>query len=214
MAEAVKASSLREARVLQNEERILRAARDLFVRDGYQATTLADVADAAGVAHRTVYVRFGTKADLLKRTIDMAIVGDLAPVDVMHRDWYLTATTAPTLDERIAAFAKGSARLFASAADVIAVGREAEFSEPVIAAQAQTGRAMTRDLIRAFWRRAEQDGLLPDATDVGWLADTSGVLVHAETYLLMRETLGMTPRRFEKWVAVTWRRLLAAAGSG
>ena len=114
MTEAVKPAGLRAARVAQNEERIVRAAHELFARNGYQATTLTAVADAAGVAHRTVYVRFGTKAALLKRVIDVALVGDLAPVDVVSREWYRAATTAPTLDERIAALAKGSARLTTS----------------------------------------------------------------------------------------------------
>jgi hypothetical protein len=37
------------------------------------------------------------------------------------------------------------------------------------------------------------------------------VLAHAETYLLMRETLRMTPERYENWLATTWRRMAAAA---
>ncbi|HET7244223.1 MAG TPA: helix-turn-helix domain-containing protein, partial [Streptosporangiaceae bacterium] len=143
--EAARPGGLRAARVLENEERIVRAAHELFVRDGYQATTLTAVADAAGVAHRTVYVRFGTKAALLKRVVDVALVGDLAPIDVVSREWYTTATTAPTLDTRIAAAAEGSARLLASAADVIAVAREAEATEPLLAAAAHAGRAATRD---------------------------------------------------------------------
>jgi AcrR family transcriptional regulator len=213
MAEAVKSSTgLRAARVLANEEKILRAARGLFLRDGYQATTLTAVADAAGVAHRTVYVRFGTKATLLKRVIDVALVGDLAQVDVAHREWYSVATTAPTLDARIAAFAAGSARLMASAADVIAVAREAEPTEPVLAAAASAGRAATRDAVRTFWTRARDDGLLAPDTDLAWLADTTGVLAHAETYLLMRQTLRMTPHRYQKWIAGTWRRLADASG--
>jgi len=32
--------------------------------------------------------------------IDMAIVGDLAPIDVVSRQWYRTPTTAPALRER------------------------------------------------------------------------------------------------------------------
>jgi len=214
MTKPVKPAGLRAARVLENEERIVRAARQLFVRDGYQATTLTAVADAAGVAHRTVYVRFGTKAALLKRVIDVAIVGDLAPVDVMSREWYHTATTAPTLEERIAALAMGSARLMASAADVIAVAREAEPAEPLLAAAAHAGRAATRDAIRTFWTRARDDGLLPAGCDLTWLADTTSLLAHAETYLLMRETLRMTPNRYQTWLATTWRRLAAAATQG
>ncbi len=199
------------ARVLENEERIVRAARELFIRDGYQATTLTAVADAAGVAHRTVYVRFGTKAALLNRVVDVALVGDLAPVDVVSREWYRTAMTAPTLDARIAAVARGSARLMASVADVIAVARQAEPTEPLVAAAAHAGRAATRDAVRAFWTQARDDGMLPAGCDLTWLADTTSVLAHAETYLLMRETLRMTPKRYQSWLATTWHRMAAAA---
>jgi len=207
----VKPAGLRAARVRENEERIVRAAHDLFVRDGYQGTTLTAVADAAGVAHRTVYVRFGTKAALLKRVIDVALVGDLAPVDVVGRDWYRTATTAATLEERIAAVAKGSARLMASAADVIAVAREAEPAEPLLAAAARAGRAATRDAVRTFWTRAREDQLLPDGCDLTWLADTTSALAHAETYLLMRETQQITPEKYEQWLTITCHRLVTAA---
>jgi AcrR family transcriptional regulator len=211
MTEPVKPPGLRAARVLENEERILRAAHALFVRNGYHATTLTAVADAAGVAHRTVYVRFGTKAALLKRVIDMAVAGDLAPIDVVSREWYRTATTAPTLEERIAAFAKGSARLVTSVADLIPVARQAEPTEPLLAAAARAGRAATRDAVRTFWTRARDDGLLPAGCDLTWLADTTSVLAHAETYLLMRETLRVSPKRYENWLATTWRRMAAAA---
>jgi AcrR family transcriptional regulator len=210
--ESVNRIGLRAARVVENEERILRAAHELFVRHGYQATTLTSVADAAGVAHRTVYVRFGTKAVLLKRVIDLALVGDLARIDVVNREWYRTALTAPGLDARIAAFAKGSARLVASAADVIAVAREAASTEPVLAAAARDGRAATRDAVHVFWAQARGDGLLPVGCDVDWLAETTGVLAHAETYLLMRETLGITPQRYRRWLTATWQRMVAGAG--
>jgi len=207
----VKPSGLRAARVRENEERIVRAAHELFLRDGYQATTLTAVADAAGVAHRTVYVRFGTKAALLMRVVDVALVGDHAPIDVVSREWYRTSVTAATLEERIAAAAQGSARLMASAADIIAVGREAALAEPVLAAAANAGRAATRDAVRTFWVRALDDGLLPPECDLAWLADTTSVLAHAETYLLMRDTLGVTPAAYEAWLATTWRRMAAAA---
>jgi hypothetical protein len=37
------------------------------------------------------------------------------------------------------------------------------------------------------------------------------VLAHAETYLLMRETLQMTPKQYQAWLATTWRRMAVAA---
>ena len=81
----------------------------------------------------------------------------------------------------------------ASAADVIAVARQAEPAEPLLAAAARAGRTATRD-----------DGLLPTGCDLVWLADTTSVLAHAETYLVMRETLRVTPKRYQTWLATTW----------
>ena len=37
------------------------------------------------------------------------------------------------------------------------------------------------------------------------------MLAHAEIYLLMRETLRLTPKQYQAWLATTWRRLAAAA---
>jgi AcrR family transcriptional regulator len=204
---------LRAARVAETEERILAAARELFVRDGYAATTLTAVADAAGVGHRTVYVRFGTKAELLKRVVDVAIVGDTQDIDVQGRDWYRAALAAPTIEERIELFADGSAALMARAGDVFAVAQQAEPVEPVIADAARAGRAATRDSLRHFFAQMRDDGLLPADADLDWLGDTGGVLAHANTYLLIRETLGWTTGQYRAWLRTSWQRLVTAAAA-
>jgi AcrR family transcriptional regulator len=206
--------SLRAARVADTEERILAAARGLFLRDGYAATTLAAVADAARVGHRTVYVRFGTKAALLKRVVDVAVAGDTRPIDVISRDWFQTALTAPTLAERVAACASGSSALMARSGDLIAIAQQAEPVEPAIAAAAQAAREATRDAVRLFCTRLRDDGLLPDGCDVGWLADTASLLSQAQTYLLGRDTLGWTSDQYQHWLASTLDRLITAAGPG
>src|SRR5688500_18974451 len=59
----------RGARRAESEARLIAAASARFVERGYAATTLADVAEQAGLAARTVYVRFATKAELLRRCI-------------------------------------------------------------------------------------------------------------------------------------------------
>jgi AcrR family transcriptional regulator len=206
-------SDLRAARVADTEDRILRAAADLFVRHGYAGTTLTAVADAARVGARTVYLRFGTKAALLKRVVDVAIVGDTAPVDVRGRDWFATALGAPTAAERIAAFARGGRDIMARAAALLAVAQQAAATEPEIAAAAQAGREATRDAVQTFWARMAEDGLLPGGCDVGWLADTTSVLAHAETYLLITRTLGWNPDEYQRWQIVTYTRLITAASA-
>lgn len=191
----------------------MRAAHELFVKNGYRATTLTAVAEAAGVAPRTVYVRFGTKAALLKRVVDVAVVGDLAPIDVVGRDWYRTAMSASSLEARIVAFAVGGARLVTSAADVVAVAREAEPTEPLLAGHLDAGRVATREAFRGFWTGARNDGLLPVETDVDWLTDCTSLLAHVETYLLLRQMQPATAQRYEAWLTTTLRRLAAAAAA-
>lgn len=212
MADDVK--SLRAARVADTEERILAAARDLFLRDGYAATTLAAVADAARVGHRTVYVRFGTKAALLKRVVDVAVAGDTRPIDVLNRDWFQASLTAPTLPERVAAFASASAGLMGRAGDLIAVAEQAAPVEPAIATAARAGREATRDAVRLFCTRLHDDGLIPPGSDVAWLADTASLLSQAQTFLLGRDTLGWAGGQYQEWLETTLSRLIAGAAAG
>ncbi|MFB9689461.1 TetR/AcrR family transcriptional regulator [Amycolatopsis plumensis] len=206
-------ADLRAARVADTEERILTAARELFVRDGYAATTLKAVADAARVGHRTVYVRFGTKADLLKRVVDVAIVGDTRLVDLPSRDWYQLALNAPTVAERLALLADGVAALMARAGDVFAVALQAEPVEPAVAEAARAGRAATTESMRAFFTKLHTDGLIAGPADLGWLCDTAGALGHNQTYLLLRETLHWEPGQYRDWLYTTWTRLVTAASA-
>jgi AcrR family transcriptional regulator len=53
-----------EARRLAARERIVAAAHELIARGGYRAASVADVAQAAGLATGSVYRHFPSKADL------------------------------------------------------------------------------------------------------------------------------------------------------
>jgi len=56
--------SLRERKKQRTRAAIVEAARTLFVERGYDATTIADIAEAADVSAGTVPGYFGTKADI------------------------------------------------------------------------------------------------------------------------------------------------------
>jgi AcrR family transcriptional regulator len=77
----------RHERRRATRERIVRAATALFVRDGYLATTMAGIAGEAGVAVQSLYLIFGSKLDILKAALDVAIVGDFEPVPLLEREW-------------------------------------------------------------------------------------------------------------------------------
>nr|BFE57006.1 TetR family transcriptional regulator [Dactylosporangium thailandense] len=57
--------SLRELKRARTRQALVTAAADLFERDGYEQTTIADIAAAAEVGTRTFFGYFATKEDLL-----------------------------------------------------------------------------------------------------------------------------------------------------
>ena len=80
-------SPVRAERAARTRAAILAAAHVRFLADGYAATTVRSVAQAAGVSVPTIELAFGTKAALLKAAIDVAIAGDDEPVAVLDRPW-------------------------------------------------------------------------------------------------------------------------------
>jgi AcrR family transcriptional regulator len=204
-------SPLRQAQIRQTEERIIAAATELFLADGYVATTLEAVARRAQVGARTVYVRFGTKAALFNRVVDVAIVGDTLPVDVLSRDWAQAAVTAPTAAERIAAGAAIGRQIMERTGALFAVAQQAAAVEPLIAGFWQQGREQSRHAQAVFWTRMAEDGLLDPRVDLAWVIDTASILGSAETYLLITRLLGWDLDQYENWLITTSARLSAPA---
>jgi AcrR family transcriptional regulator len=204
-------SPLRQAQIRQTEERIIAAATELFLADGYVTTTLEAVARRAQVGARTVYVRFGTKAALFKRVVDVAIVGDTLPVDVLSRDWAQAAVTAPTAAERIAASAAMGRQIMERTGALFAVAQQAAAVEPLIAGFWQQGREQSRHAQAVFWTRMAEDGLLDPRVDLAWVIDTASILGSAETYLLITRLLGWDLDEYENWLITTSARLSAPA---
>jgi AcrR family transcriptional regulator len=57
---------------------LVAAARRLFIQDGYDATSMASLARAAGVAPNTIYWYFGDKDDLLIAVLDAVLAEALS----------------------------------------------------------------------------------------------------------------------------------------
>ncbi len=84
-------------RNVETEGKIAEAATALFCAHGYVDTTMAAIADGAGVSVQTLYLRHGSKAAILSAALDIAIVGDTEKIGVMERDWAPRAIADPDL---------------------------------------------------------------------------------------------------------------------
>jgi AcrR family transcriptional regulator len=94
-------SSRRTMQAAQTREEVLRAATELFDRKGWAGTTLAAIAEEAGVSVETIYKGFGSKKALLRKAMDMAVVGDAEPVAYVERAEFASLGEG-TIHERVA----------------------------------------------------------------------------------------------------------------
>src|SRR5262249_54451279 len=115
------ATGLRERKKRQTRDALTRAALELFVERGYDETTLAAIADAAGVSTRTIFAYFPSKEDILFSTMQAtrdALVLALAErppgIDALTalRDFILSSAHAQTDPaQRLARVGAGDATL-------------------------------------------------------------------------------------------------------
>ena len=205
-----RAPGLRAARVARTEDDLIAAARALFLEQGYVATTLAQVAQRAGVAARTVYVRFGTKATLFTHVVDRALLGDAEPIDVAFRSRAQESLTGATLGERIDALADLCVGIAERAGPLFEVATQAEGIEPVVAEAAQNGRRGSAARARSFWRHAADDGLVRAGADVERLAVTTDLLICADTVVHLRRAHGWSTPAYRSLIIETLTALTQA----
>ena len=101
-------STGRRAQAQETQRAILRAAHDLFVAQGYGRTTIAQVAERAGVSPETIYATFRNKATLLHRTWDVTIGGDDEEVVFHERPEVMAIRAEPDLAKRLMMHARFS----------------------------------------------------------------------------------------------------------
>src|SRR6476646_10450721 len=83
--------SVRRAEAAQRHRaKVIDAARRLFLRDGFVATTIAGIARTAGVSPEMVYKVFGSKIGLVRTLRDEALAG-AGPVHAERRSDRLQA---------------------------------------------------------------------------------------------------------------------------
>lgn len=201
-------SPQRTAQAQHTRQRIVAAATEQFASAGYPATTMRSIAAAADVSVASIELAFGTKAQLLKTAIDVAIAGDHHPVAVLDRGWATAAQATATVQDFLAAVGRTLRPAMTRSAGLILAAYQAAETDPVLrelASQLATQRATTVawiiDGIRD--RAALRAGITRrHAIDQVWL------LMDPAVYQRLTRYRGWSPADYENWFTGTIIRLL------
>ena len=166
-------SPLREQSARRTRGAIVAAAQELFTARGYAATSLADIAAAAGVARPTAFAAFGSKPALLRQVLDQALAGDDEPVPVAQRPWFQPVWEAATPAAVLDAYAGVCTLINGRAARIFEVVRRAADQAPEIAELWDTLLRNRRAGARMVAEHAAARGPLAHgadrATDILWV---------------------------------------------
>ena len=197
-------SPLREQSARQTRQAILDAARELFIRQGYVATTIEQIAERAGVSRPTVFAAAGNKRAILKRLHDIALAGDDQPLPVAERSWYREALREPDPRRSLRLYARNVARVQERYADLHEVLQMAAAADDELAELWQTSEDERRTgagyVIDALLGKGPlKPGLDRDsAVDLLWVFNASDIFRR-----LVRRR-GWTSQRYEQWLADTF----------
>ena len=199
------ASAVRAEQVRATRRAVVEAARELFVRQGWTATSIEQVAAAAGVSRATVFT-VGGKPELLKLAYDTAIGGDDEDVAMADRPAVRELAAAPDLDALVARYVELVVAAGGRVAGIyVALRAAADADERVralfadVQAQRLTGATgFVATLTARGWLRP---GLEPEvAADVLW------TLLDPGLYAALVLDRAWPPERFAAW----WERTLRA----
>lgn len=198
-------SPLREAQAGQTRLAILAAASQLFAEHGWAGTGMRAVARAARVSVETVYSNFGSKSELLKQALDVAVVGDDEPVPLSERPVF-RALSEGDLTARAQATGHLLATMHRRTAPLRRVLQQAAPSDPDLAALLRRSMADERMSVHQGIRAVAQR----EATEAE--IDAMFAVLGTDVYLLLTETSGWTDDAYQSWVATTVVRLLDLQG--
>jgi len=196
-------STLRGAQAQSTREAVIAAAARLFAEKGYAATSIEEIAAAAGVSRATVFTSVGGKAKLLKTALDVAIVGDDEPIALPDRPRSKAIRAEPDPRKYLALYAELVTEMDGRLAAIHEAVRGAAGVDPDARALWESHLAQHRqgaanvigDLIR-------KGGLRPDldpesAADIVWLLGPG-------TYHMLVHRRGWSPARFQAWLTETF----------
>lgn len=200
-------SPLRQESADATRQRIVDAAREVMLERGYAATTMAEVANRAGVAVQTLYASCpGGKPALAKAVYDSTLAGDHRPIPQTARPAVQAIIDEPQPARKLALFANMAANISERVGPVHRVLRAAAATDA--GAGELVERAEQQRLIgsRGPAEHLAEIGALRAGLTVEKAAEQIYALTGVEMFERLTTTCGWTSAEYEEWLA----QLLAA----
>ena len=193
-------SPRRQEQAAATRQAILEAAQRLFERQGYAATSMPAIAAEAGVALKTVYVVFETKARLLHALWEARLGGDEEAIPVLQRAWYRRVLEEPSPERKLRLVAAQARVVKTRSGALLEVIRNAASMDTEIAALWTSIQAKLYEVQHSIVEQLHQQDALAGGLDVDTATDILWTLNHpAQWQLLVRER-GWTAQRYEQWL--------------
>jgi AcrR family transcriptional regulator len=197
-------SAVRTEQARRTRAAVIDAAERCFLEGGYTATTMKEIATAAGVSPQTVFAQ-GSKASLLLLCVDRSVTGDDEAVPLLRRAEFERLLGDGSRAEKLAAFRQITLDTGPRLAPIARVFAEAAAADPEIAAHhreyGERRRQDSRAMVGAFERWLRPDLDLDQATDIFW------AVFSEQTGLAFFER-GWSAERFADWFVDAFQRLL------
>ncbi len=191
---------------------MLNTARDLFVSEGYPATTMERIAVQAGVAVQTLYYTFRTKAQMLCEVMEVTAAGETDPVPVAQRAWMTEAMTTPSAHRALALSIEHGTDIFARAAPLWPALWAASAVDPSVEQYWQRVATARRAGMSRLAARLADLGALRDDITPGRATDLLFVLFGHETFRGLVQQASWALPAYKSWLFATLAHQLIRPG--
>jgi AcrR family transcriptional regulator len=195
-------STRRREQAGETRRRIVRAAHDLFVSQGYGRTTIAEVASAAGVAVETVYAAFRNKPTLLRQVWYATFRGDEQDIRLLDRPEIRAVLAEPDLATRMRAHAVALTPVFRRITPLLRALQGATTSEPAAAAMLAEFDQRRLDAAGHYARAAAATGQLGVSEQE--CSDLLAATMDGALWYRLVEERGWSEERFAQLLGTMW----------
>jgi AcrR family transcriptional regulator len=205
-------SPKRARAALERRRRMRATAERLFLRDGYEPTTMLSIAAEAGVAEKTLYLAYPSKAVLLDEIIRVGVRGDDGDQPLTRRAPWTEMLAAASVPEVVSRFAAGVADLMSRAARLLWLGEANAASDRQLQEARTRAHADIRTDMHEFAAALVQRGALAPDLDVDRAAAIMFATCANETiFLRLVEECAWTPAEYAELIEQLITRILLAS---